>query len=109
MSFRKITMGRAIGSEKVDKDNTGKTVWQYNTYGPDKDPNWYKWGIFEASSIRKIGNKYVYIYSRTNQIGLERIPAETSISLPTVTVITRGDLGNSAELSWIRRASYPER
>ncbi len=46
MSFRKITMGRAIGSEKVDKDNTGKTVWQYNTYGPDKDPELVQVGDF---------------------------------------------------------------
>lgn len=65
--FPKDNDGPGDRSEKVDKDNTGKTVWQYNTYGPDKDPNWYKWGFFEASSIRKIGNKYVYIYSRTNQ------------------------------------------
>ena len=28
------------------------------------DENTQKWGFFEASSIRKVGNKYVFIYSR---------------------------------------------
>lgn len=29
-----------------------------------QDENTKKWGFFEASSIRKVGNKYVFIYSR---------------------------------------------
>ena len=33
----------------------------YNIVG---DENVGKWGFFEASSIRKVGNKYVFIYSR---------------------------------------------
>ena len=34
---------------------------QFNIY---QDKNTEKWGFFEASSIRKVGNKYVFIYSR---------------------------------------------
>ena len=34
---------------------------QFNIY---QDENTEKWGFFEASSIRKVGNKYVFIYSR---------------------------------------------
>lgn len=33
-------------------------------YNIVQDENVGKWGFFEASSIRKVGNKYVFIYSR---------------------------------------------
>ncbi len=33
-------------------------------YNIVQDENVRKWGFFEASSIRKVGNKYVFIYSR---------------------------------------------
>lgn len=33
-------------------------------YNIVQDKNVGKWGFFEASSIRKVGNKYVFIYSR---------------------------------------------
>ncbi len=33
-------------------------------YNIVQDENIYKWGFFEASSIRKVGNKYVFVYSR---------------------------------------------
>ena len=42
-----------------------------NDYNIVIDENIKKWGFFEASSIRKVGNKYVFIYSRN---GLEEEP-----------------------------------
>ena len=35
-----------------------------NEFNIVQDENMYKWGFFEASSIRKVGNKYVFVYSR---------------------------------------------
>ena len=46
----------------------------YNIY---QDKNTGKWGFFEASSIRKVGNKYVFIYSRN---GLEEEPTGKNYS-----------------------------
>lgn len=42
------------------------TAADYNPadYNIAQDENVGKWGFFEASSIRKVGNKYVFIYSR---------------------------------------------
>lgn len=40
-------------------------------YNIVQDENVKKWGFFEASSIRKVGNKYVFIFSRN---GLESEP-----------------------------------
>lgn len=49
------------------------TADDYNPadYNIVQDKNVGKWGFFEASSIRKVGNKYVFIYSRN---GLESEP-----------------------------------
>ena len=38
--------------------------YQPADYNIVQDENVGKWGFFEASSIRKVGNKYVFIYSR---------------------------------------------
>lgn len=51
-------------------------------YDPTKfniaqDKNTKKWGFFEASSIRKVGNKYVFIYSRN---GLHEEPTGKNYS-----------------------------
>ena len=42
-----------------------------------QDENVGKWGFFEASSIRKVGNKYVFIYSRN---GLQEEPTGKNYS-----------------------------
>lgn len=52
------------------------------TYNPEEfniyqDESIKKWGFFEASSIRKVGNKYVFIYSRN---GLEDEPTGKNYS-----------------------------
>ncbi|MBQ8623062.1 MAG: family 43 glycosylhydrolase [Oscillospiraceae bacterium] len=47
---------------------------EYNIY---QDKNTKKWGFFEASSIRKVGNKYVFIYSRN---GLHEEPTGKNYS-----------------------------
>ena len=47
---------------------------EFNIY---QDKNVGKWGFFEASSIRKVGNKYVFIYSRN---GLESEPTGKNYS-----------------------------
>ncbi len=46
----------------------------FNIY---QDKNTKNWGFFEASSIRKVGNKYVFIYSRN---GLESEPTGKNYS-----------------------------
>ncbi len=46
----------------------------YNIYN---DENTKKWGFFEASSIRKVGNKYVFVYSRN---GLPEEPTGKNIN-----------------------------
>ncbi len=67
--------------------NAHRNIPSYNQMkAPDYDPadfnicqdeNVGKWGFFEASSIRKVGNKYVFIYSRN---GLESEPTGKNYS-----------------------------
>ena len=45
------------------------------------DENTQKWGFFEASSIRKIEDKYVFIYSRTTAEGEDGLPNASNYTL----------------------------
>ena len=61
-------------SDLAPGENAKKNIPSYDemmsdSYNPEdfnivQDENVKKWGFFEASSIRKVGNKYVFIYSR---------------------------------------------
>ena len=54
---------------EIHNNIPGYDVMMADDYNPEdfniyQDENVKKWGFFEASSIRKVGNKYVFIYSR---------------------------------------------
>lgn len=66
------TMATLMAGETAHSNIPSWDEQEADGYDPSEyniviDENVRKWGFFEASSIRKVGNKYVFIYSRNGR------------------------------------------